>query len=360
MTGILLTALLSLAPAPDPALQVAGPAVAEDERVTVQTRLSPETSNVGDVLTYEVIVAFPQGTSVNLPTLLDFSPLHLVETADSDTEATGSSLRKTFTLTLQHFAPGEASIPAFDLTTVDASGAVETVAVPAKPFTVEALLANEVDPARKGEDDPVSIAYPNETAETAIFAALGGAVLALLAWILFRTVFRKPKVVPAPPPIPPHELALSALDELEKGELLAQEDLVPFYLQLTEIAKGYLEGRFGVPSLDRTTEEIRRELVRQSDAIAPLSADEVIAFLQRSDLVKFARYGPEDDEATEALAEVRAMVERSTARPEPKPEPAAETASEPAAEPASDPAAEPASEPTAEPASEPEPKEPQA
>lgn len=321
MSGLLLAAWLALGPAPDPGLEVAGPAAEEAQRVTVQTRLSPETSNVGDLLTYEVIVAFPQGTTVNLPTQLDFSPLHLVETTDSEAEATGSSLRKTFTLTLQHFAPGDASIPAFALTTVDATGAVETVSVPAKPFAVEALLANEVDPARKGEDDPVSVEYPNDTAETAIFAALGGAVVAVLLWVLFRAFFRKPKLVPAPPPIPPHELALSALEELEKGALMQQDDLVPFYLQLTEIAKGYLQGRFGVPSLDRTTEEIRRELVRRSDAIAPLSADEVVAFLQRSDLVKFARYAPEDDEATDALSEVREMVERSTAKPEPEPEP---------------------------------------
>ncbi|MCR9159727.1 MAG: hypothetical protein ACE37F_05215 [Nannocystaceae bacterium] len=331
MIGLLLAAQLALASAPDPGLQVAGPAVgAATEQVTVQTRLSPETSNVGDLLTYEVIVAFPQGTTVNLPTQLDFSPLHLVETADSEIEATGSSLRKTFTITLQHFAPGEAAIPAFSLTTVDAAGAVETVSVPAKPFTVEALLANEVDPVRKGEDDPVSIEYPNDTAETAILAALGGAVLLALAWLAFRGFFRKPKVVPAPPPIPPHEVALCALEELENGELMERDDLVPFYLQLTEIAKGYLEGRFGVPSLDRTTEEIRRELVRRSDAIAPLSADEVVAFLQRSDLVKFARYAPEDDAASLAISEVREMVERSTAAA--KPEPARQPAAGPGAD----------------------------
>lgn len=320
--GWILWAVLGWAPAaPDAPVAVDGPAEVEPGGVTVQTRLSPEPSNVGDLLTYEVIVAFPRGITVNLPTQLDFSPLHLVSTEDSEVEATGTSLRKTFTLTLQHFAPGEASVPAFDLTTVDASGAVETVTVPAKPFTVEALLANEVEPVRKGEDDPVSIAYPNEKAETGIYAALAGIVLALLGWALVRRMLRKPKVEPAPPPIPPHEVALSALEELERGELMKQEDLVPFYLQLTEIAKGYLEGRFGVPSLDRTTEEIRRELVRRGDALAPLSADEVIAFLQRSDLVKFARFSPEDDEATGALAEVREMVQRSKDQPQPQPEP---------------------------------------
>ena len=328
--GWSLSALLAWAPPgpaepqAEPRIAVDGPAEVEPSGVTVQTRLSPDPSNIGDLLTYEVIVAFPRGISVNLPTQLDFSPLHLVSTEDSEVEATGTSLRKTFTLTMQHFAPGEASVPAFDLTTVDASGAVETVNVAAKVFTVEALLANEVEPIRKGEDDPVSIAYPNERAEAAIYASLAGILLALVGWVLVRRVLRKPKFEPPPPPIPPHEVALSALEELERGELMKQEDLVPFYLQLTEIAKGYLEGRFGVPSLDRTTEEIRRELVRRGDAIAPLSADQVIAFLQRSDLVKFARFSPEDDEATGALAEVREMVQRSKDRPDPAPAPAPE------------------------------------
>jgi len=321
MTVWALFVLLLQAPQPAAPVPVQGPAATETDGVTVQTRVSPDPSNVGDVLTYEVIVAFPRGITVNLPTQLDFAPLHLVNTQDSEVEATGASLRKTFTLTLQHFAPGEASIPAFELTTVDETGAVETVTVPPQPFVVEALLANEVDPVRKGEDDPVSIAYPNDRAETAIYAALAGVVLALLGWVVVRRMLRKPKVVPAPPPIPPHEVALSALDELEQGELMKDDDLVPFYLQLTEIAKGYLEGRFGVPSLDRTTEEIRRELVRRSDAIAPLSADDVIAFLQRTDLVKFARYAPEEDAAEQALGEVRGMVERSMARPQPEPQP---------------------------------------
>ena len=310
------------------------PAAEAAPDVTVETRLSPEPSNVGDLLAYEIIVAFPQGVTVNLPTQLDLAPLHLVETADAPVEATGASLRKTFTLSLQHFAVGEANVPAFDLTTVDAQGAVQTVRVPPHPFTVDALLANEADPVRRGEDPPVSIDYPNDTAETAIYGTLGGAVLGLLLWGLVRRIMRKPAVVPAPPSIPPHELAMSALEELEQGDLMRNDDLVPFYLQLTEIAKGYLEGRFGVPSLDRTTEEIRRDLLRQKDAIAPLSADEVVAFLQRCDLVKFARMAPEADEASGALGEVRSMVEQTlptvlpTPEAAPTSEPAASTASE--------------------------------
>jgi hypothetical protein len=84
-----------------------------------------------------------------------------------------------------------------------------------------------------------------------------------------------------------------------------------YYLELTEIAKGYLEGRFGVDALDRTTDEIRRDLIRHRERIKPLEPDDVLRFLEDCDLVKFARFDPELDEARSALNEVRTMVQET-------------------------------------------------
>ena len=67
------------------------------------------------------------------------------------------------------------------------------------------------------------------------------------------------------------------LAELERGSLLGDGRVQDYYVELTEIGKGYLERRFGVEALDRTTDEIRRALLRDPNAVAPLSADEVMA-----------------------------------------------------------------------------------
>ncbi len=77
-----------------------GDPVGAASQVTIETRLSPEPANVGDLLEYEVVVAFPRGVTVNLPTQLDFSPLHFVDSRESETEATGGSLRETFVISL--------------------------------------------------------------------------------------------------------------------------------------------------------------------------------------------------------------------------------------------------------------------
>lgn len=288
--------------------------------VAVSTRLSPDPSHVGDLLTLEIIAAYPRGLSVNLPIGVDLAPLHVVSIEEGEPEATGEGLRKTFTVQLQRFEPGPASVPGFTLTWIDEAGAIQTLAVPPVAFTVDALLANEAEPQRKPEDPPISIEYPNELAETVVYSVLATLVGATLLWLVLRRVLRRRRPAPVIPAIPPHRLALDALDELERSTLLADGRVQDYYVQLTEIGKGYLERRFGVEALDRTTEEIRRELLREQARIAPLSADEVIHFLQRCDLVKFARQVPRDESAKEELAFVRDQVERTKPEDAPKPE----------------------------------------
>jgi len=290
--------------------------VVSDGPVAVTTRLSPDPSNVGDLLLLEVIAAYPRDVRVNLPTRIDFAPLHHVSTEEGEAETTGDGLRKTFRIRLQRFEVGPATIPSFPLTYVDAEGAVHTVQLPPRAFTVESLLANETDPQRRGEDPPISREYPDTLAETIVWSVLGTLVAALVAWLALRRFWARDRTVAAPPPIPPHEVAFEALDELERGDLLVQGQVQRYYVELTEIAKGYLEGRFGIEALDRTTDEIRRALITDGKRLAPLSPDDVIAFLQRCDLVKFARMTPPTDEAKGALSTVREMVQASIPAPE--------------------------------------------
>ena len=133
---------------------------------------------------------------------------------------------------------------------------------------------------------------------------------------------RRPRPAVLPPPVPAHVVAYQQLEQLQKSELVEKGAYQDYYLQLTEIAKGYLEGRFGIDALDRTTDELRRALDRAAAQIAPLRPAEVVRFLQACDLVKFARFAPPVDEAQSAPAEVRGMVGATAPKPDPKDSPA--------------------------------------
>ncbi len=331
------------APAPVPADSPAAPvpadmsAAAPDGPVAVTAKISPDPSQVGDLIKLELTAAYPAGYTVNLPLGLKLDPLHVVQVDEAEPESTGQGFRKIFTLTLQHFAVGDAKVPAFPLTYLGPDGAVQTVSVPATSFTVSSLLANEPDPKRQAVGPAVSLEYPISRLELIIYSAagamLGGLVMGLL-WARWR---RRPRPIVLPPPVPAHVVAFQQLDELTKAELVEKGEYQDYYLQLTEIAKGYIEGRFGIDALDRTTDELRRVLDRAAAQIAPLKPDELVRFLQACDLVKFARFAPPVAEAQAALAEVRGMVEATAPKPEGPPAAAASTPATPDAPPAPDP-----------------------
>ena len=311
-----------VAPIPGPPADVpATPAPAADGPVAVTAKISPEPSQVGDLLKLELTAAYPAGYTVNLPLGLVLDPLHLVSVDESEPESTGQGFRKKFTITAQHFAVGDARVPAFPLTYLGPDGAVQTVQVPPTPFTVSSLLANEPDPKRQPEDPPVSLEYPNRRAEIIIYSAAAALLVGLVGGLLWARWRRRPKPIVLPPPVPAHIVAYQQLDELQKSEMVARGAYQDYYLQLTEIAKGYIEGRFGIDALDRTTDELRRALEQAAAQIAPLTPKELVRFLQACDLVKFARFAPPGDEAEAALAEVRKMVDDTAPKLADKPVP---------------------------------------
>jgi hypothetical protein len=304
------------APAPSPA-----PAAEQDAPITVTTRLTPDPSHIGDLLTLEVIVAYPRDHAINLPNGLEFAPLELVSIAEGEVEVTGSDLRQRFTITLQHFNVGAAEVPSFPITWIDPNDAVHTYSVAAHAFVVESLLVNEADPALRPEDPMISLEYPNVRLAIIIYSVLAGILVAAVIAGLIVLWRRRERPIVLPPPIPPHERALAELDALaaERERLIAEGAYQDYYLRLTEIAKRYLGGRFGFEALDRTTEEIQDLLSRGQVRVDPLDAKQVLGFLQDCDLVKFARLSPPADEAREALSIVREMVQVSMPRPEQEP-----------------------------------------
>lgn len=313
----------SKAPAPSnmPAPAASANAAAADDPIVVTTRVDPESPRLGDLIDYRINVAYPQGYAVNLPARLDMAPLRVVQTISGPESSSGQGLKRHFEIQLQSFALRNAKIPALELTYVDPQAQVHTKVVPATPLHVQELTANEAEPERRGEDPLVSPEYPNERAELVIYAILAGIVLGAAAYALYRWRRSRPQPQPVKPPVPPHERAYNRLDRLAASMHQRFEDGagVLFYLELTEIAKRYLGARFGVECLDRTTDEIERDLAHDARAFGPIDADDLRGFLRNSDLIKFARVATDLEDASSELERVRGWVDRVEQSREPAP-----------------------------------------
>jgi hypothetical protein len=138
--------------------------------------------------------------------------------------------------------------------------------------------------------------------------ALGLAALAYLAWRWWQN---RP-APPPPPPVPPHERALCALEEAL--QLIRQPR--EFCIRVSDVLRLYLEERFDFAAPERTTEEFLQEL-QTTPRLSEKQKDLLGDFLQRCDLVKFAKYEPTEVELRDLHEAAVRLVQETVPRPEP-------------------------------------------
>ncbi len=122
-------------------------------------------------------------------------------------------------------------------------------------------------------------------------------LLAIIAIGIFIYLRKKNIIIfERKPSIPPYEEALQKLKALDKKQLWQHQRTKQYYIELTEIIRGYIEKEWHIPALESTTDELNGFML-DFIAIKKIQINKEIAnrlhkLLQESDLVKFAKYTP--------------------------------------------------------------------
>ena len=119
-----------------------------------------------------------------------------------------------------------------------------------------------------------------------------------------------PIVVPKTKPLPPHVIAMNALDNLAEKKLWQNGRDKEFHTELTEILRQYIEARFAVPAMEKTSDEILDELYELAES-QKASLANLKQILSIADLVKFAKYHPYADENQLSFVNSRMFVEQT-------------------------------------------------
>jgi len=115
---------------------------------------------------------------------------------------------------------------------------------------------------------------------------------------------RRPAITTAAAPLlSPHENAVRALRQLREENPPVEE----FYTRLSAIVRRYLEGQLGLRAPEQTTEEFLYEASRDH-AFSPDHRELLAAFLNESDLVKFARFRPGEADKQRAFGAAEKFV----------------------------------------------------
>lgn len=114
----------------------------------------------------------------------------------------------------------------------------------------------------------------------------------LLVLILFFAFRKKKKNITEEPmetieTIPPYELAMTRLDELEKSDLLNSGHIIAFYTELSHIYREYLNNAVGIDALEASTTEIKSKM--ESTHFDQTIKNQSNRLLDLYDKVKFAK-----------------------------------------------------------------------
>ena len=275
----------------------------EKPPITVQVSSDRTRATVGDRILLKITVTHPADVTVLPPGPIQEGGGSLVleavqAPAASETpasEAPGGEVREIFYFHVQAFETGTSQLPAFRVDWRGPDGKAGEVTSEPIPLEIASVLKGP-------EEEPSDLKPPAELPPPPFpwkAAGLSLLPLALLAGAVYLWRRRKRPdpagaPVPAGPMAPPHETAYRELERLLASALLREGRIKEFHVELAEIIKRYLAGRFGIETLERTTWEVLEELRRVR--VGTASQGRAGEFLRETDLVKFAKHLPREDE----------------------------------------------------------------
>ena len=119
----------------------------------------------------------------------------------------------------------------------------------------------------------------------------------LLIGIILYFVFRKKETKEEiEARIPPYQLALQRLNELDDKQLWQKNKIKQYYIELTDIVRIYIERELKIPALESTTDELMETIgdfsTSSSLNIPKETINKLNNLLKDADLVKFAKFKP--------------------------------------------------------------------
>lgn len=284
-------------------------------------QLLTEKPGQGEPVLFELLLRLQPGVAIGAgTTLTSLGEWEVVRVAPGPllNDRNGQAVRKD-QLTLRTFASGKVDVPAWIQPYRGADGQAGEFRTAPLTVTVEPVPGQPGD--RPGEIRPLKPPrYLFAPWPWALGAALALLVLAG-AWWWSRRGRAETGAVAVAPGRPADEVAREQLELLKQSAWLSQGDFKAYYVSLSLILRTYLEGCFRVPARDQTTPELLKSLKQARAKLQDVNAAREV--LNRSDLVKFAKWLPVAAEAQADWQAVWELVERTAPRPEPEEDPRA-------------------------------------
>ncbi len=274
--------------------------------VSIKARVDKNRVTLGDPVALVVSVTLPGTYTLNPPQ----KPAALGQWAVKDVRAEKDEKDRLLThlvYTLAAYTTGQTPVPPVPVSFKDDRDQAFTLWSDTVPVTIESVLA-----LSGNANDIRDIKPPLGIREPWWKYLLWGAgilLAAIAAYILFRMYHKKPLLPerPAEPPVPPYEKAMGRLEELRASGMIAEGRIKEYYIALSDIVRDYLGAVYSVETRESTSAEIYARLRAKESDMRRLQAARDL--FDECDLVKFARYRPDEPACTAGLEAAKQIIE---------------------------------------------------
>ncbi|MGB5364189.1 MAG: hypothetical protein WBN17_12885 [Aureibaculum sp.] len=252
----------------------------------VSVKVDTTKIRIGEQINYEINVEDAE-TGVVFPELqLDsLGKIEIVESLNIDTLK--NRLVKKYKLT--SFDSGRYVIPKQPIYIWSQPYYIDSVLVDVATVAVD-TTKQKMYPIKAIQSEP----YTFDDFKSYLWWILG--ILLLLAIILYFVLRKKKTIEEIIAKIPPYELALIRLKELDEKQLWQKNKIKQYYVELTDIVRSFIEKELNIPALESTTDELMETITDFNSSsklnIPNETIEKLEKLLKEADLVKFAKYTP--------------------------------------------------------------------
>lgn len=262
-----------------------------------------DTLLIGDQATFSFITKVPAGSNFFLQNLQrDLgNNIELVSQPKTDTlktDSSGTELQTTFTFT--SFDSGSHVIPLINGYLQNPDGSIDTVTFDAGKLEVTTIQIDTT--TYRPFDIKEQMTYPYTVKEFLPWIAVAVAAVAIIfffirlwkRWRERRSFFTEPSI-----PDSPYIAALKELETIRNERLWQNNQMKLYYTRITDVLRVYIEARFALQAMEKTSAEILHEL--RSKEIEDSEYNSLKELLEVADLVKFAKYVATETENENAI-----------------------------------------------------------
>ncbi|OGS20081.1 MAG: hypothetical protein A2252_08620 [Elusimicrobia bacterium RIFOXYA2_FULL_39_19] len=285
---------------------------AKEHPVRIKAEVSAHEITIGDDLVYSLTLEYPAG--------------YMFVPPDFENVLGGFEIRKQAILPVKNkggfffakyrisryifnitsFNAGEQKISSFTAVFMNESGDAKELPVP--EITI---IVNPVKESSQDQGDIRDIKPPLSLGINLLLMLITAFLLAAGIYIYFL-MNKKPETVQEQAieeeKLSPEEIALQKLQELLAKDLIKAGLVKEFYIELSEIVRMYLSEKHSVFVIERTTDEVCRDLKK---IVEKKKLAEIKEFLEECDMVKFAKYIPDQIEVNADVEKARQIIQQS-------------------------------------------------